>query len=181
MFITVCSFSLAFTLVSALIQSSDVDVLVHGLLDGQRHVQRVLLLLRRKILRHVDLAQRLAQLAIDAAGAALPALLLLLRAVQSVRVEIPGLLIEALRHAGARIGVQQVPAQVSPDLVDRRVGHQRVELGKKLRLRIVRLAGGGRVRRGHIISQRKVRQLLFESRPRPWDGSGSADRAARSW
>ncbi len=140
-----------------------VDVLVHGLLDGQRHLQRLLLLRRRKVPRHVHLAQRLAQLAIHAAGAALPALLLLLRAVQRMRVEVPVLLVEALRQAGSGVGVQQVPAQIGPDLVDRRVGHQRVELGKELRLHVVGLARGGRMCRGHIIGQRKMRQLLAEA------------------
>ncbi len=110
-----------------------------------------------------DLAQRLAQLVIHAAGAALPALLLLLRAVQNVRVEVPVLLVEALRQAGSRVGVQQVPAQVGLDLVQRRIGQQRIELREKLRLGIVHLAGGGRVVRGHIVGQGKVRQLLGEA------------------
>jgi hypothetical protein len=67
-----------------------------------------------KYFGHIRLPQRLAQFVIHAAGAALPALLLLFRAVQNVRVKVPVLMIEALRHAGARIGVQQVPAQIGP-------------------------------------------------------------------
>ena len=97
---------------------------------------------------------------IHAARAALPPLLLLLRAIQNVRIKVPVLVVEALRQTRAGVGVQQVPAQISFDLIDRRVPHQPVELRKELRLRIVHLAHGGRMRGGSVIAQRKMRQLL---------------------
>ncbi len=81
-----------------------VDVLAHGLFDGERHFERLLLFRRREVFRDVHLAERLAHFAVDAAGAALPAFLLLLCAVQNVRVEVPGLRFEALGHAGAGVG-----------------------------------------------------------------------------
>ena len=119
-----------------------------------RVISRCLLLFcRREVFCHVDLSQGLAHFVIDAAGAAFPALLLLLGAVEHVRVEVPVLMVEALRHAGARVSVQQVPAQIGFDLVERRVGDQRVELRKELRLHVVRFARGGRVRSGHVIGQ----------------------------
>ena len=72
----------------------------------------------------------------------------------------PVFVVEGFRQAGAGVGMQQVPAQIGLDVIDRRIGHQRVEFRKELRLRVIQLAGGGRVRRGHILGERKVRQLF---------------------
>ena len=134
-----------------------VEVLVHGLLNGQRHFQGALLFGRRKIARDVHLAQRLAQLLIHAGGAALPALLLSLSAVERVRVEVPVFLVEALWQTGPRIGVEQVPAQISSYLIDGRVGQERVELRKELWLHVIDFTNGWSVSSGYILGERKMR------------------------
>ena len=58
--------------------------------------------------------------------------------------------------------MQQMPAEIRPNLLDRGIGHQRVKFREKLRLHVVGLARGRGVRGGHVIGQRKVRQLLRE-------------------
>ncbi len=134
------------------------DVFVHGLFNGEGHFQGVLLCFRRKVLGHVDLAEGFAHLAIDAAGAALPTFLLFFGAVENVRVEVPGLGFEGLWHAGSRVGMKQVPAQVGTDLVERGVGEERVEFGKELRLHVIGFAGGRSVSRFDIIAQIEMRE-----------------------
>src|ERR1022692_3614345 len=120
----------------------------------------MLLFSRREVFGHVDLTQRLAHLAVYAAGASLPALLLLLSSIEDMRIEMPRLLFKAFRHAGACETLQQMPAQISLDLFKRGVGHQGVERSEELWLSVVHLACGGCARCGHILRQRKVGQLL---------------------
>ena len=136
----------------------------------------MLLCFRREIFGDVDLAECFAHLAIDAAGAALPAFLLFFGAVENVRVEVPVFGFEGLWHAGASVGVEQVPAQVSADLVEGRVGQERVEFGKELRLHVVGFADGGSVSRLNVIIEIEMREHPSTSRQRQWGGSGFAGR-----
>ena len=141
-----------------------VDVLAHGLLDGQGHFERALLFGGREILCHVDLAQRLAQLLIHSAGASLPALLLLFGAVQYVLVEIPVLGVEAFGQLGSREGMKQVPAQIGPDLIDGRAGYQRVKLRHELWLCIICLARCRRLGCLEVIRQPESASARLHSR-----------------
>ena len=137
-----------------------VDVLVHRLLDSQCHFQRALFFLRRKILSHICLPQRLAKFEIHAAGAALPPLLLFFRTVQNVRIKIPILMVETFRQACARVSVQQLPTQICLDPLHRRICDQAIKFRKELWLRIVELARRGCMCSSYIIDERKVRQLF---------------------
>ncbi len=140
-----------------------VDVFGHGLFDGQGHVEGALLLPRWEVFGDVDLSERFAHLAVDPAGAALPALLLLFGAVQGVRVEVPALGFKRLGHAGIRVSVEQVPAQIGLDLVERGSGDEGVELGKKLGLSVVHLARGRGMGGGDIFGELEVREHFFEA------------------
>ena len=75
--------------------------------------------------------------------------------------------------------MQQVPAQVGLDLVERRVGNQRVELGHELRLCVVRFAGRRGVGGGNVVGQREMRQFFCEAGNIGGMVEILADRAAR--